>query len=119
MHSGPLVFAQVMAYLSLKAFSRLVATRHAQHKVRDFSCLAQSPVLAFAQLTDRESLHDIELNLRAERKHFDQMGLRCKTAFRNTLANASRIRPWGVFADPADHLIKTAHVFYADEATSQ
>ena len=118
MHSGQLVFAQVMAYLPLKAFSRMVAARRAQHKVQDFSCLDQFLVLAFAQLTARESLRDIEINLRAQRKHFYHMGLRCKTVSRNTLANASRVRPWEVFADLAHHLIKMARVLYADEPTN-
>jgi len=68
MHSGQLVFAKVMAYLPLKAFSRMVTARRAQHKVQDFSCLDQFLVLAFAQLTARESLRDIEINLRAQRK---------------------------------------------------
>ena len=115
MHTGQLVFAQVMAYLPLKAFSRMVAARRAQHKVQDFSCLDQFLVLAFAQLTARESLRDIEINLRAQRKHFYHMGLRCKTVSRNTLANANRVRPWEVFADLAHHLIKTARTLYANE----
>ena len=118
MHTGQLVFAQVMAYLPLKAFSRMVAARRAQHKVQDFSCLDQFLVLAFAQLTTRESLRDIEINLRAQRKHFYHMWLRCKTVSRNTLANANRIRPWEVFADLAHHLIRTARTLYANEPSS-
>ena len=118
MHSGQLVFAQVMAYLPLKAFSRMVAARRAQHKAQDFSCLDQFLTLAFAQLTARESLRDIEINLRAQRKHFYHMGLRCKTISRNTLANANRVRPWEVFADLAHHLISTARTLYADEPTN-
>ena len=118
MQSGQLVFAQVMAYLPLKAFSRMVASRRAQHKVQDFSCLDQFLVLAFAQLTARESLRDIEINLRAQRKNFYRMGLRCKTISRNTLANANRVRPWEVFAELAHHLIKTARTLYADEPTN-
>ena len=118
MHTGQLVFAQVMAYLPLKAFSRMVAARRAQHKVQDFSCLDQFLVLAFAQLTTRESLRDIEINLRAQRKHFYHMGLRCKTVSRNTLANANRVRPWEVFADLAHHLIRTARTLYANEPSS-
>ncbi len=66
----------------------MVAARRAKHKVQDFSCLDQSLVRAFAQLTARESLRDIEINLRAQRKHFYHMGLRCKTVSRNTLASA-------------------------------
>jgi hypothetical protein len=118
MHSGQLVFAQVMAYLPLKAFSRMVTARRAQHKVQDFSCLDQFLLLAFAQLTASESLRDIEINLRAQRKNLYHMGLRCKTVSRNTLANANRVRPWEVFADLAHHLINTARVLYADEATN-
>jgi hypothetical protein len=97
MHSGQLVFAQVMAYLPIKAFSRMVTARRAQHKVQDFSCLDQFLVLAFAQLTARESLRYIVINLRAQRKNFYHMGLRCKTVSRNTLANANRVRQWKVF----------------------
>ena len=118
MYSGQLVFSQVMAYLPLKAFSRMVTMRRAQHKVQDFSCLDQFLVLAFAQLTTRESLRDIEINLRAQRKHFYHMGLRCKTISRNTLANANRVRPWEVFADLAHHLIGTARTLYANEPFS-
>jgi len=115
MHFGQLVFAQVIAYLPLKAFSRMVAARRAQHKVQDFSCLDQFLTLAFAQLTARESLRDIEINLRAQRKHFYQIGLSCKTISRNTLVNANRVRPCEVFADLAHHLIKAARTLYADE----
>jgi len=118
MYSGQLVFSQVMTYLPLKAFSRMVAARRAQHKVQDFTCLDQFLVLAFAQLTTRESLRDIEINLRAQKRHFYHMGLRCKTISRNTLANANRVRPWEVFADLAHHLIATARTLYANEPTN-
>lgn len=93
----------------------MVAARRAQHKVQDFSCLDQFLTLAFAQLTARESLRDIEINLRAQRKHFYQIGLSCKTISRNTLVNANRVRPCEVFADLAHHLIKAARTLYADE----
>ena len=53
--------------------------------------------LSFAQLTARESLRDIEINLRVQRQHFSHLGFRCKTISRNTLANANRVRPWEVF----------------------
>ncbi len=118
MYAGQLVFSQVMTYLPLKAFSRMVAARRAQHKVQDFTCLDQFLVLAFAQLTTRESLRDIEINLRAQKRHFYHMGLRCKTISRNTLANANRVRPWEVFADLAHHLIGTARTLYANEPTN-
>jgi len=118
MYAGQLVFSQVMTYLPLKAFSRMVSAHRAQHKVKDFSCLDQFLVLAFAQLTTRESLRDIEINLRAQKRHFYHMGLRCKTISRNTLANANRVRPWEVFADLAHHLIGTARTLYAKEPTN-
>jgi len=118
MHSGQLVFAQVMTYLPLKAFSRMVQARRAQHKVKDFSCLDQFLALSFAQLTARESLRDIEINLRVQRQHFYHLGFRCKTISRNTLANANRVRPWQVFADLAHHLIGVARSLYANDATS-
>ena len=118
MYAGQLVFSQVMTYLPLKAFSRMVAARRAQHKVQDFTCLDQFLVLAFAQLTTRESLRDIEINLRAQKRHFYHMGLRCKTISRNTLANANRVRPWEVFADLAHHLIATVRKLYANEPTN-
>lgn len=118
MHSGQLVFAQVMTYLPLKAFSRMVKARRAQHKVKHFSCLDQFLALAFAQLTGRESLRDIEINLRVQRQHFYHLGFRCKTISRNTLANANSVRPWQVFADLAHHLIGVARSLYANDATS-
>ena len=118
MHSGQLVFAQVMTYLPLKAFSRMVKLRRAQHKVKDFSCLDQFLALSFAQLTARESLRDIEINLRVQRQHFYHLGFRCKTISRNTLANANRVRPLEVFADLAHHLIGVARPLYANDATS-
>ena len=118
MHSGQLVFAQVMTYLPLKAFSRMVKVRRAQHKVKDFTCLDQFLALSFAQLTARESLRDIEINLRVQRQHFYHLGFRCKTISRNTLANANRVRPWEVFADLAHHLIGVARPLYANDATS-
>ena len=118
MHSGQLVFAQVMTYLPLKAFSRMVKSRRAQHKVKDFTCLDQFLALSFARLTARESLRDVEINLRVQRNHFYHLGFRCKTISRNTLANANRVRPWHVFTDLAHHLIGVARPLYANDASS-
>ena len=115
MHTGKLVFAQIMLHLPLTAFSRMVARHRAQHKVREFSCLDQFLALAFAQLTGRESLRDIEINLRAQTKHLYHLGFRCKTISRNTLANANRVRPWQVFAELAQHLIGIARPLYAQD----
>ena len=65
MHQGKLVFSQLMAYLPMSTFRRCVAKHRGDHKVKDFSCLDQFFAMAFAQLTYRESLRDIEVNLRA------------------------------------------------------
>ena len=115
MHTGKLVFAQIMLHLPLTAFGRMVARHRAQHKVKEFTCLDQFLALAFAQLTGRESLRDIEINLRAQSKHLYHLGFRCKTISRNTLANANRVRPWQVFADLAQHLIGIARPLYAQD----
>ena len=71
--------------------------------------------MAFAQLTYRESLRDIEVNLRAQVKRLYHMGLRCKTVFRNTLSNANATRPWQIYADFAQHLIAMARPLYAKD----
>ena len=117
MHTGQLVFAQIMLHLPLVAFGRMVFRHRAQHKVKDFSCLDQFLALAFAQLTGRESLRDIEVNLRAHSKQLYHMGFRCRTISRNTLANANRTRPWMVFADLAQNLIGVARPLYANDPT--
>jgi hypothetical protein len=105
MHQGKLVFAQLMLYLALSTFRRCVADHRGEHKVKDFSCLDQFFAMAFAQLTHRESLRDIEVNLRAQARRLYHMGFRCQTISRNTLANANATRPWQIYADFAQHLI--------------
>jgi len=115
MHQGMLVFAQVMAHLPLSTFRRCVAAHRGDHKVQEFSCLDQFFAMAFAQLTARESLRDIEVNLRAQSARLYHMGFRCKTIARNTLSNANAVRPWQMYADFAQHLIGIARPLYADE----
>ena len=115
MHQGMLVFAQVMAHLPLSTFRRCVAAHRGNHKVQEFSCLDQFFAMAFAQLTARESLRDIEVNLRAQSARLYHMGFRCKTISRNTLSNANAVRPWQMYADFAQHLIGIARPLYADE----
>jgi hypothetical protein len=115
MHHGKLVFAQLMAHLPLTTFRRCVAVHRGEHKVQDFSCLDQFLAMAFAQLTWRESLRDIEINLRAQAHRLYHLGFRCNTISRNTLANANAVRPWQIYADFAQRLIATARPMYADE----
>jgi len=98
MHQGMLVFAQVMAHLPLSTFRRCVGAHRGDHKVQGFSCLDQFFAMSFAQLTARESLRDIEVNLRAQSARLYHMGFRCKTISRNTLANANATRPWQIGA---------------------
>ena len=115
MHQGKLVFAQLMLYLPLSTFRRCVADHNGDYKVKDFSCLDQFFAMAFAQLTYRESLRDIEVNLRAQARRLYHMGFRCQTISRNTLANANATRPWQIYADFAQHLVGIARPLYATE----
>jgi hypothetical protein len=115
MHQGMLVFAQVMTHLPLSTFRRCVAAHRGDHKVQEFSCLDQFFAMAFAQLTARESLRDIEVNLRAQSARLYHMGFRCKTIARNTLSNANAVRPWQMYADFAQHLIGITRPLYANE----
>ena len=114
MHSGKLVFSQVMDYLPLHTFRRCVQRYQGNHKVRHFSCLDQYLSMAFAQLTYRESLRDIEACLRAQRNKLYHMGIRSNTS-RNTLANANKVRDWRIYAEFAHSLINTARTLYVND----
>ena len=114
MHQGKLVFAQVMAHLPLSTFRRCVARYDGEHKVKSFSCLDQFYAMAFAQLTFRESLRDIEACLGTQAHRLYHLGFRSPVA-RNTLANANAVRPWQIYADLAQHLIGIARPLYASE----
>ena len=115
MHQGKLVFAQVMAHLPLTTFRRCVARYKGDHKVQDFSCLDQFLAMAFAQFTYRESLRDIQINLRAQSARLYRLGFRCQTISRNTLAHANATRPWQIYADLCQHLISIARPLYVNE----
>jgi hypothetical protein len=110
MHQGKLVFAQLMAHLPLSTFRRCVARYDGEHKVKSFSCLDQFYAMAFAQLTFRESLRDIEACLAAQAHRLYHLGFRSPVA-RNTLANANAVRPWRIYADLAQQLIGIARFF--------
>jgi hypothetical protein len=115
MYAGRLVFAQLMDHLPLHSFRRCVARYQAEHKVKSFSCLDQYLCMAFAQLTYRESLRDIEACLRAQSSKLYHFGIRGHIA-RNTLANANATRDWRLYADFAQRLIATARRLYAHDA---
>lgn len=115
MNTGKLVFAQVMAHLPLTTFRRCVARYDGEHKVKHFTCLDQYLCMAFAQLTYRESLRDIEACLRSQAAKLYHMGFR-STVARNTLANANSVRDWRIHADFAQSLIGIARKLYAEES---
>jgi len=117
MPEGHYVFAQVMQHLPLTTFRRCVERYGGEHKVKRFSCLDQYLCLAFAQLTWRESLRDIEACLRVESSKLYHLGFRSAIA-RNTLANANAVRDWRIYADFAQHLIGIARRLYADDPLS-
>ncbi|MFZ6723317.1 DUF4372 domain-containing protein [Undibacterium sp. Ji49W] len=104
-----------MTYLPLPTFRRCVAAHGGEYKVKVFSCLDQFFAMAFAQLTYRESLRDIEVKLRAQAHRLCHMEFRCATISRNPLANANATRPWQIYADLAQHLIAMARPLYASE----
>jgi len=114
MYAGKLVFAQVMEHLPLHTFRRIVTRYAGERKVKSFSCLDQFLCMAFAQLTFRESLRDIEACLRAQQSKLYHLGIR-STVARNTLANANAVRDWRIYADFAQSLIGIARSLYVDE----
>jgi len=87
MNLGKLVFSQLMAVFPSSTFRRCVATHRGDHKVQEFTCLDQFLPMAFTQLTYRESLRDIEVNLHAQAKRLYHLGLRCKTVSRKVSVN--------------------------------
>lgn len=114
MNQGKLVFAQVMEHLPLTTLRRCVARYQGERKVKTFSCLDQFLCMAFAQLTYRESLRDIETCLRAQRSKLYHLGIRSVVA-RNTLSNANAVRDWRIYADYAQSLISIARALYVNE----
>ena len=114
MHSGKLVFAQLTNHLPLSTFRRCVTSYGGEHEVKSFSCLEQFLCLAFAQLTYRESLRDIEACLRAQSDKLYHMGIRSRIS-RSTLADANEVRDWRIYAVFAQRLITMARTLYIDE----
>ena len=114
MYAGRTVFSQVMDYLPLRPFHRCVARYGGDYKVQNFSCLDQFLCLAFAQLTYRESLRDIEVCLRGNPSKLYHMGIRARVS-RSTLADANENRDWRIYADFAQVLIARAKELYAHE----
>ena len=115
MYTGKLIFSQVMEHLPLHVFHQCVARYQGDFKVQEFSCLDHYLCMAFAQLTYRESLRDIEACLRAQKHKLYHMGIRSSVS-RNNLANANKIRDWHIYADLAHSLIPTARKLYVNDS---
>lgn len=114
MHVGKLVFSQLMDHLPMHTFRRCVKRYNGNHKIKTFNCLDQFLCMAFAQLTYRESLRDIETCLRAQKEKLYHMGIRGGIS-RNTLSNANKVRDWRIYADFAQSLIRIARPLYVNE----
>ena len=114
MYTGRIVFAQLMDLLPLHEFQRCVQRYQGDYKVQSFSCLDQFLCMAFAQLTYRESLRDIQSCLRAMEPRLYHMGIRGRVS-RSTLAYANETRDWRIYADFAQVLIGIARNLYLND----
>jgi hypothetical protein len=114
MNQGSTVFSQVLDFLPKRQFRRCVARYQGNHRTRSFTCSDQFLCMAFAQLTYRDSLRDIECCLRAMKDKLYHMGIRGKIS-RSTLADANEKRDWRIYRDFAQLLIRHARKLYADE----
>ena len=115
MNTGKTVFAQLMDYLPMQEFRRSVDRYRGNRNVRSFSCRDQFLCLAFAQLTFRESLRDIETCLRSLQPKLYHSGIRGKVA-RSNLADANELRDWHIYSDFAHTLIDIARRLYRGES---
>ena len=115
MYSGKTLFAQLMDFVPWTTFSKIVARYSGDHRVRRLSCGEQYRAMAFAQLTYRESLRDIETCLSVQVSKLYHMGFR-EPVRRSTLADANETRDWRIHAELAQRLIIQARKFYADDS---
>lgn len=115
MNQGRTLFAQLLEHAPHTAFRRCVERYGGNHRVRSFTCWDQFLCMAFAQLTYRESLRDIEACLNASPERLYHMGIRGAVS-RSTLADANERRDWRIFADFAQVLIRDARRLYAGQA---
>ena len=115
MYTGRLIFSQLMDHLPMPTFRRCVERYQGDRWVKSFRCVEHYRCMAFAQLTYRESLRDIEACLRAQGAKLYHMGIRGAVS-RSTLADANEQRDWRIYADFAQRLIHTARRLYVDDA---
>jgi Transposase DDE domain/Domain of unknown function (DUF4372) len=114
MNAGKTLFAQIMEFIPWTSFSRIVTRYGGDAGVRRMNCAEQFRIMAFAQLTTRESLRDIEVTLSANASKLYAMGLR-HSVHRSTLAEANESRDWRMWSDLAALLIRRARKLYRDE----
>jgi hypothetical protein len=114
-NSGKTIFSQLIDFLPAQDFRLCVERYEGNYKLQSFSCWDQFLCMAFAQLTYRESLRDIEACLRSAGTKLYHMGIRGRVS-RNTLANANQVRDWRIYADFAQILISTARRLYVDDS---
>ena len=114
MNQGKTIFSQILDFLSKHKFRQCVDLYNGNYRVRSFTCFDQFLCMAFAQLTYRESLRDIECCLRAMREKLYHIGIRGKIS-RSTLAYANENRDWRIYCDFAQILIHEARQLYANE----
>jgi len=114
MYMGRIVFSQLIDFFPKKQFDRCVRQYRGNHRIKTFSCFDQYLCMAFAQITYRQSLRDIETCLRAMQPKLYHCGIRGSVS-RTTLAKANENRDWRIYADFAQVLINRACELYADE----
>jgi len=115
MDTGKTIFAQLMDFIPVYELQKCIQRYNGHYKVKHFSCWNQFLCMAFAQLTYRESLRDIEACLRSAQRKLYHMGFRGNVS-RNTLAHANQIRDWRIYADFAQILIGQARRLYANDS---
>ena len=115
MNSGKTIFTQLMDFLSPYEFRQCVQRYNGNFKIKSFSCWDQFLCMAFAQLTFRESLRDIQACLRATPARLYHAGIRGKVS-RNTLAHANQVRDWRIYADFAQMQIAKARALYVNDS---
>ena len=114
MNCGKTIFSQLIDFLSPYEFRLCVRRYNGNYKIKSFSCWDQFLCMAFAQLTYRESLRDIQACLRSAQTKLYHLGIRGRVS-RNTLANANQVRDWRIYADFAQILIAQARKLYASD----
>jgi len=114
MYTGKLVFSQIMDLIPIRTFRKCVERYQGDFKAKSFTCLDQYLCMAFAQITYRESLRDIETCLRSQKQKLYHMGIRGRVS-RSTIADANEQRDWRIYADLAYSLITKARRLYRNE----